>query len=248
MANWWLALYFGFGVALTQLMHTYFAADYYGQKQVRFLEKLPGFSREDPDPDDPDKPDSLRDLMPPGKDTIHPLWPPWELQVYQWQPPEEKQFIHKVALTLGLQATNLVYCTAMAIAYGVTATLVVWWVIPSPTTFTEGLVLYLVMIFGLLLVFSFYFVGSSVTGILIEGSLALNVIAFLASNFVDPIIVLSLATFGDGLITTGLIAWLQARFSEDNGLRLGNLSPLIYVMVSFGYSELVFFLSLLPEF
>lgn len=110
-----VALYFGIGVGLTQLLHTHYAHRSYHQKEVRWLEWVPGFSRSDP----------------PFPERIQPLWPPWDLPPLQLPFTEEKPRLRRAAEVLGLHATNLVYCYAMSVVYGVLAIVVVLLVVPA---------------------------------------------------------------------------------------------------------------------
>lgn len=273
---WLVALYFGFGVMLSQFSHTYFSANTYEQKQVRALEWLPGFARKDPDPETPG-PDTLEELHPNPDESIHPLVPPKALKEYQWDPSGASSSVEKVAdslgirypnwmrerrgwepprlsksaevvaRNLGLQATNLVYCYVLSVVYGVIAFVVVLFAVPSFDSFTRPLLLRLGLTFGLLLAFSFLFVGSSITEILIESTLVINSIAFLSTSFLDPGTVFGLAQSADAAVLTIVLHWLTVRFSEGQ-LSLGKLEPAIYVAIAFGYSELGFLYLVLPTF
>lgn len=271
-----VAFYFGFGVMLSQFAHTFFSMRTYEQKQVRALEWFPGFSREDPDPETPG-PDTLEELHPNPDESLHPLLPPNVLKEYQWdpaeagthvervgdrlgirypawmrgrsgwEPPKPSRLAERVARGLGLQATNLVYCYVLSVFYGVLAFLVVDLGVPSIDGFTRPLLLRLGLTFGLLLAFSFFFVGSSITEILIEATLVINSIAFLSTNFLNPGTVFGLAQSADAAVLTIVLHWLTVRFAEDE-LSLGKLEPAIYVAVAFGYSELGFLYLVLPTF
>jgi hypothetical protein len=273
---WLVALYFGFGVMLCQFSHTYFSMRTYEQKQVRALEWLPEFSRKDPD-SETSGPDTLEELHPNPDDSIHPLIPPNELKEYQWDPSQASAYVESagdalelrypnwlrerrgwepptpskaaeaVARHLGLQATNLVYCYVLSVLYGAVAFLIVLFGVPSFDSFTRPLLLRLGLTFGLLLAFSFLFVGSSITEILIEATLVINSVAFISTEFLNPGTVFGLAQSADAAVLTIVLHWLTVRFSEDE-LSLGQLEPAIYVAVAFGYSELGFLYLVLPTF
>lgn len=218
MVNWVIAAYFGIGVFLTQAFHTAHAASTYGQKEVRWLEWIPGFSRRDPD--DPE--------------LVRPPFPPQRLPYLQMDP----RCVPWYARWLGLHATNLFYCYVMSVAYGLLATVVVRYWVPSLSEVTLGALLQFAVTFALLHVFSFVFVGSGVTNTLLEGNLAFNVLVltFLAHDILTYANAIGLLQFGAALTIGPLVFWLHFQYDKGH-IDYGNFMPMYYVIIPVLYAE-----------
>lgn len=234
MADRIIAIYFGIGVMLPQLLHTYYASDKYGQKFVPALEFLvPKFSRSDPP--------SVSWLQRHEADSPHPLVPPWKLKSYQiLPPPYNGGMTYKVAKLFGLHATNLVYCYVMSIVYGVIGGYVVLRFVHPLETVTRGTMIYFIAVFAPLLFFSLFFVGWSRTEIGIELIVVVNVIVLMVITPLTQGAVLTFATFGEGPIIAGLFHWLH---TEGEPL-IGPSGA--YVVFSVGFAEMGALFLLLP--
>lgn len=218
MKSWLIGAYFGIGVFLTQAFHTAHAASNYGQKEVRWLEWIPGFSRRDPD--DPE--------------LVRPPFPPWKLPYLQMDP----RCVPWYAKVMGLHATNLFYCYVMSAVYGVLATVVVRYWVPSLTEVTLPALVQFASVFAALHVFSFAFVGSGVTNTLLEGNLAFNVLvlALLSTSLLSYGEAIGVLQFGAALTVGPLVFWLHFQYDQGH-IDYGNFIPMYYVIVPVLYSE-----------
>lgn len=224
-----VALYFGVGVGLTQLLHTYYAHRSYHQKEVRWLEWLPGFSREDP----------------PFPERVQPLWRPWDLPPLQLPYTTEKTWLRRVAEVLGLHATNLVYCYLASLAYAVLATVVVLLVVPAEPDLSARGVAMVVAGFGGLLAASFLGVGSSWAVVTLEGNFVLNalLLAWGVPTFPFTTVVTVFAV-AITITAAALGAWVSFHVSRGV-VKYGNLiAPVVFAVGSFVFSEVAVILAL----
>lgn len=224
-----VALYFGAGAGLTQLLHTFYAHRSYHQKEVRWFEWLPGFSREDP----------------PFPGRVRPLWPPWDLPPLQLPYRADKTRVRRAAEVLGLHATNLVYCYAMSVAYAALAATVVLLFVPSDPDLSARGVGLVVASFGGLVAFSFLAVGSSWAVVTLEGNLVLNTLllawAVPAVAFTTVLTVFAVAVT---ITAAALGAWVSFHVSRGV-VDYGNLlPPVAFAVGSFVYSEVAVLLAL----
>lgn len=224
-----VAVYFGVGVGLTQLLHTYYAHRSYHQKGVRLLEWIPGFSREDP-------------AVP---ERIRPLWRPWDLPPEQMPYTPKKSRRRRAVELLGLQATNVVYCYVLSVVYAVLAVVVVSLAVPAEPGISTRSVLLVVSGFGGLVAFSFLAVGTSWAVVTLEGNLVLNTLllswAIPTFQFTTVVTVFAVAIT---ITAAALGAWVS--FQTSRGVvEYGNLvAPIVFAVGSFVYSEVAVILAL----
>lgn len=224
MADWVIALYFGFGLLLVQFLHTIHSAGTYGQKQVRALEYLPNFSRADP-------PTGWERTFRPFK---RPLQLPWNAPVYQMDR-ADVTWAHRL---LGLHYTNLYYCYATAVVYGVLGTIVVRFLVPPMTTVTLPALLTIGGTFAVLHFLSSSLVGSGFAITLLEGNLMFNtfILLVLKGDILTYSSSVGLLQFGAALTVAPLVFWLHFQYNEQL-LRFGNLFAFYYVLIPVLYSE-----------
>ncbi len=241
-----ISLYFSTGVALTQLLHTKFSHDTFGQKEVLLLEAIPGFSREPPIKEEskrgrwgnhPQATEELRDFG-----LISPLFPPWKLPHIQLKEEKTPMFLKMV----GLHATNLVYCYIMSIFYGVLAFFIVRGFLPIFEQITSYIIIEYASVMIFLLVFSFFAVGGGIST-LIEGGIAFNafILTLLASGIISYQASFQILQFGAALTVGPIIFWLNFQREKGN-IEYGSLIQAYYVLIPILYSEfLVLLLGLL---
>lgn len=249
-----IALYFGIGVFLNQLFHTVHAEKTYFQKQVRGLEWISWFSRDEPKHPSQIKlswwpvnshEDEQRGLSRFTDDDLNEeaFWPSQlpEIQLQKESIPKRWRplFEH-----FGLQATNLYYCYIMAVFYGVVSFLVIYFLVPSLSPMTIPRLTLFGIFFGLLHVFSFLLVGSSVALTLLEGNIAFNTLVLVAlrSSLLSYGDAVSVLQFGAALTIGPLVFWLHFQYDEGH-IKYGNFLTIYYIIVPILYSE--FFVLLL---
>jgi hypothetical protein len=253
MVDWTIAGYFGVGVFLTQAFHTVYSAQIYGQKQVRMLEHISGFSRSDPS-----GPRARWLLWFPGftrehlrdEHATYALWEgprndgnepanpgftwPWNLPNLQWGQTDPPWWTR----LLGLQATNLVYCIVAAAIYGVLAAIVARYAIPPLDNVSIPRLLVYAVAFTAIHFGSWWAVGSSAVITMLESNLAFNtaILTLLAAQQVGLGNAIGLLQFSAALTVGPTVFWLH--FHEDRGhVDYGKFISLYLVLVPIIYAE-----------
>lgn len=251
LQDWVIAAYFGLGAILIQLFHTIHSEKTYGQKQVRALDWLSWFSREDPAHPNrvklswwPIGSHNKQRRVTEFSETDEAVrWPSRlpEIQIQRDEIPARWRGLFEV---FGLQATNLYYCYSMSVLYGGLSILVVYYLVPSLSPITILRLTLFGLLFAILHLISFFFVGSSVAITLLEGNLAFNTLVLVALtggllSYGDAVSVLQ---FGAALTVGPLVFWLHFQYDKGH-IDYGNFLPIYYIIVPILYSE--FFVLLL---
>lgn len=228
MSEWVIACYFGFGVALVQGMHTWHAANTYGQKQIRVLE-CPFLFRNYSGRRDPETAQMESLVRPFGR----PYRSPWKLPHYQMAPIEST----RIYRALGLHATNLYYAYAMAICYGVLAAFVMRLLVVQDS-FTLRFVGAFVAVVASLLVVSHYVVGSGFEIVTHESNVAFNSLMLIAlsNSIVGYDTAVTALQLVAALVAAPLAFWLTFQYREGN-LGYDNFAPAYFIIVPILYAE-----------
>lgn len=255
-----LAGYVAVGLLLIQFMHTLHAQRTYMQKQVRGLEWVSWFEREDPDhadqvrlfwfggsADEAGENHRLQDFAADENQSDGDPRVPAELPEIQQELDDVPRLVRWPFETLGMHATNLYYCYVMSIVYAVGAFVIVWRLAPSLATVSLITLMSFTGVFVVLHLFSLFFVGSSITLTLLEGNLAFNALV-LALRFGEQIpyqTAVGVLQFGAALTVAPLVFWLQFQYDQGH-IRYSNFLSMYYIIVPILYSEfLVLVLGLL---
>lgn len=249
-----IAVYFGLGAMLIQLFHTIHSEKTYGQKQVRALDWLPWFSREDPKhpnlvklswwPIGNHDEEQRRATAFLNDDWNGQAQRPSELPEIQTQREDIPERWRDFFVFFGLQATNLYYCYFMSVVYGILGIVVVYYLVPSLSPITILRLTLFGVFFAILHGFSFLFVGSSVALTLLEGNLSFNtlVLVALVSELLSYGDAVSVLQFGAALTVGPLVFWLHFQYDKGH-IEYGNFLAIYYIIVPILYSE--FFVLLL---
>lgn len=229
MSDWVIAFYFGVGVTLVQVLHTWHAANTYGQKQIRWFEwsfPLRSYSeRRDPETDE------LKALFRP---LSRPHRAPWKLPHYQMAPINTRRW-HRL---LGLQATNLYYSYIVAVGYGALALMAMKLFVTVQRTITLRFVGVFAVVVAALLLISHFGVGSGFEILSHEGNLAFNslMLVALSNSVVGYDTAVSALQLVAALIAAPLVFWLTFQYREGN-LRYGNFAPAYFIIIPILYTE-----------
>jgi len=251
MVDWSIALYYGIGVAISQLLHTGYTHRNVPQKKVPIFEHITivgGLGRRYnlpllrrlPDISRYVDPSSIEAIAPQSGLSSHPFLKPWKMRYFQRPSPPYstswKYMTARLNRMLGLQATNLVYCYLAALIFGGLSVIILRFFLPSPESFTPRTVARIFMTLGALIILSWELVGSSFAQLSIESTLALNTVVLITIQVGGVAIASSLLGLGATIAIAGLINWMSEVREEDEFDR-GNLIAGYYAVGSFIYAE-----------
>ena len=236
-----IAVYFGVGVGMIQILHSTHSKRIFGQKMVPVLEMIPGFSRRDPSQkklislhwlnisqlhrlptgDSQTSIDDFVEKEPEEKDNNESPRLPKSLPPLQYNPEDLPRGIKIPFKHLGLQATNLYYCYFMSIFYGFCSYLVLRSLSLEGGAIGLNQILQLVGIFSSLLIFSALFVGASAAVTTLETNITFNTIILITifNGVINYQIAVTLYQFVAALTISPLVFWLNFQEKKRKSLQ-----------------------------